>query len=72
MMMTPYNQEQETEIVHEKNLTEAFFSHLFEQFKIKENNQKELESLLLEMNLSNINLLKLKGKKQIFKVQRIH
>jgi hypothetical protein len=59
MMMVPYNQEQE--IMHEKNLTEAFFNRLFEQLKINEKHQKTQESLLLEMYLSHINL-KLKGK----------
>ena len=61
MMMVPYDQEQETEILHQKNLTEAFFNNLFDQLKINENHQKEQESFLLEMYLSHINL-KLKGK----------
>ena len=52
---------QETEILHQKNLTEAFFNNLFDQLKINENHQKEQESFLLEMYLSHINL-KLKGK----------
>ena len=61
MMMVPYNQEKETEILHQKKLTEAFFNNLFDQLKINENHQKEQESFLLEMYLSHINL-KLKGK----------
>lgn len=60
MMMVPYDQEQETEILHQKKLTEAFFNKLFEQLKINEKHQKEQESLLLEMYLSFFNL-KLKG-----------
>ena len=70
MIMVPsYNQE--TEILHQKNLTEAFFNNLFDQLKINENHQKEQESFLLEMYLSHINL-KFFKKKQWFKVQRIH
>jgi hypothetical protein len=66
MIMVPYNQEQETEILHQKNLTEAFFNNLFDQLKINEKHQKEQESLLLEMYLSHINL-KLKEKNDDFK-----
>ena len=61
MMMVPYNQEKETEILHQKKLTEAFFNRLFEQLQINEKHQKGQEFLLLEMYLSHINL-KLKGK----------
>ena len=53
-MVPSYNQE--TEILHQKNLTEAFFNNLFDQLKINENHQKEQESFLLEMYLSHINL----------------
>jgi hypothetical protein len=60
MIMVP-SSNQETEILHQKNLTEAFFNNLFDQLKINENHQKEQESFLLEMYLSHINL-KLKGK----------
>ena len=64
-MMVPY-EKQETEIVHEKNLTEAYFKQLFAQLKINENHRKKQETLLLEMYLSHINL-KLKGENKDLK-----